>query len=197
MSMNINILGDCLGKRLSKLLMVLAYSQEEAKGQFHKRAVLANALSFRFSFRENMRMYPRSGFRSREHPPKPPFCTTPERWHVCRAHFGHISKIAPKFKAWTVGRKTSIVSKKGASKQICTNLHPHALFLWAPNRNTAAQIRTPSWKRPQRSAYSRRGVQIRFGLELAEFVERTLERQRKTRTRRLKNYQYQYWKAKT
>ena len=55
-----------------------------------KRVVLAEVPSFRFSFRGNMRTYPRSGFRSGgtsectlfrssflgEHPPKPPFCKT-------------------------------------------------------------------------------------------------------------------------
>ena len=35
----------------------------EIKGRFRKRVVLANVLSFRFSFRGNMRTYPRSGFR--------------------------------------------------------------------------------------------------------------------------------------
>ena len=33
-------------------------------GRFRKRVVLANVLSFRFSFQENMRTYPRSSFRS-------------------------------------------------------------------------------------------------------------------------------------
>ena len=36
----------------------------ETKGRFCKRVVLANVPSFRFSFRGNMRTYPRSGFRS-------------------------------------------------------------------------------------------------------------------------------------
>ena len=59
----------------------------EIKGRFRKRVVLANVPSFRFSFWGNIRMYPRSGFRSEgtsectlvpvfvpgEHPPKPPF----------------------------------------------------------------------------------------------------------------------------
>ena len=57
---------------------------------FSKRVVLANLPSFRFSFRGNMRTYPRSGFRSGgtfectlvpvfvpgEHLPKPPFWKT-------------------------------------------------------------------------------------------------------------------------
>ena len=60
------------------------------KGRFRKRVLLANVPSFRFSFRGNMRTYPRSGFRSGgtsectlvpvfvpgEHPPKPPFWRT-------------------------------------------------------------------------------------------------------------------------
>ena len=37
----------------------------ERKGRFRERAVLANVPSFRFLFRGNIRMYPRSGFRSR------------------------------------------------------------------------------------------------------------------------------------
>ena len=59
--------------------------------RFRKRVVLANAPSFLFSFRGNMRTYPRSGFRSGrtsectlvpvfvpgEHPPKPPFWKPP------------------------------------------------------------------------------------------------------------------------
>ena len=63
----------------------------EKKGRFCKRVVLANVPSFRFSFRENMRTYPRCGFHSEgtselytlvpvfvlgEHPPKPPFWKT-------------------------------------------------------------------------------------------------------------------------
>ena len=62
----------------------------ETKGWFRKRVVLANVPSFRFSFRGNMRTYPRSGFRSGgtskcivipvfvpgEHPPKLPFWKT-------------------------------------------------------------------------------------------------------------------------
>ena len=59
----------------------------EIRGGFRKRVVLANVPSFRFSFRGNMRTYPRSGFRSMEHtlvpifvpgehPPKPPFWKT-------------------------------------------------------------------------------------------------------------------------
>ena len=65
----------------------------EIKGRVRKRVVLAKVPSFRFSFRGNMRTYPRSGFRSGgtsectlgpvfvpgKHPPnhpfgKPPFC---------------------------------------------------------------------------------------------------------------------------
>ena len=64
----------------------------EIRGRFRKRVVLANVSSFRFSFRGNMRTYPRSGFcRSGgtsertlvpvfvpgEHPPKPPFWKPP------------------------------------------------------------------------------------------------------------------------
>ena len=45
----------------------------ETKGRFRKRAVLANVPSFRFSFWRNMRAYPRSGFRSGEHPNVPSF----------------------------------------------------------------------------------------------------------------------------
>ena len=62
----------------------------ETKARFRKRVVLANVPSFRCSFRENMRTYPRSVFRSGgtsqctlvpvfvpvEHPPKPPFWKT-------------------------------------------------------------------------------------------------------------------------
>ena len=61
------------------------------KGRFRKRVVLANVPSFRFSFRGNMRTYPRSNFRSGgtsectlvpvfvlgEHLPKPPFWKPP------------------------------------------------------------------------------------------------------------------------
>ena len=36
----------------------------ETKGRFRKRVVLANVPSFQLSFRGNVRMYPRSGFRS-------------------------------------------------------------------------------------------------------------------------------------
>ena len=39
-------------------------SHWETKGRFCRRVVLANVPSFRLSFRGNMRMYPRSGFRS-------------------------------------------------------------------------------------------------------------------------------------
>ena len=39
-------------------------SHWETKGRFRKRVVSANVPSFRFSFRGNMRTYPRSGFRS-------------------------------------------------------------------------------------------------------------------------------------
>ena len=59
------------------------------KGAVRKRMVLANVPSlrflvqgehvvpsFRFSFRRNIRMYPRSSSRSGEHPPKPPFLKT-------------------------------------------------------------------------------------------------------------------------
>ena len=45
----------------------------EIKGRFRKRVVLANVPSFRFSFRGNMRTYPRSGFRSGQHPNVPSF----------------------------------------------------------------------------------------------------------------------------
>ena len=37
---------------------------QEIKGRFRKRVVLVNVPSFRFSFRGNLRMYPRSSFRS-------------------------------------------------------------------------------------------------------------------------------------
>ena len=70
------------------------YYHWETRGRFRKRVVLANVPSFQFSFRGNMRTYPRSGFRSGgtsertlvpvfvpgEHPPpfgKPPFCQPP------------------------------------------------------------------------------------------------------------------------
>ena len=45
----------------------------EIKGQFRKRVVLSNVPSFRFSFRGNIRMYPRSGFRSGFRPNVPSF----------------------------------------------------------------------------------------------------------------------------
>ena len=45
--------------------------------------------------------------------------------------------------------------------------------LRAPDRNKPTQIRTPSWKTPQRRTYRRRGVQIRVGLEPAERAPRT------------------------
>ena len=48
----------------SWLFRFLAISHWETKGRFRKRVVLANVPSFRFSFQGNMRMYPRSGFRS-------------------------------------------------------------------------------------------------------------------------------------
>ena len=65
----------------------LFFVDREVKRRFRKRVVLANVPSFPFSFRANMRTYPRSGLRSRgtsertlvplfvpgEHPPKPPF----------------------------------------------------------------------------------------------------------------------------
>ena len=60
-------------------------AHREIKGRFRKRVGLANVPSFLFSFRGNMRTYPRSGLRSGgasertlvpvfvpgEHPPKP------------------------------------------------------------------------------------------------------------------------------
>ena len=86
----------------------------EIKGRFRKRVVLANVPLFRFSFRGNMRTYPRSGFRSwgtsectlvpvfvlGEHPPNPPFwkttlLATPDksaRKDSKRAFFGGITK---------------------------------------------------------------------------------------------------------
>ena len=70
---------------------VAAIVHWEIKGRFRKRVVLANVLSFRFSFRGSIRTYPSSGFRSGgtpectlvpisvpgEHPPKPPFWKPP------------------------------------------------------------------------------------------------------------------------
>ena len=64
--------------------------REETKGRFRKRVVLANVASFwsfvpgehanvpsfRFSFWGNIRMYPRSGFRSGGTSAKPPFLKT-------------------------------------------------------------------------------------------------------------------------
>ena len=88
--------GRVYGKSLSKWEAIcqrwplffqdLRTGREETKGQFRQRVALAsvpsfrifvpgehaNVPSFRFSFPGNIRMYPRSGFRS-EHPPKPPF----------------------------------------------------------------------------------------------------------------------------
>ena len=72
-------------------LQLGSFSHWEIKGRFRKRVVLANVPSFRFSFWGNIRMYPRSGFRSEgtsectliqvfvpgEHPPKPPFWKPP------------------------------------------------------------------------------------------------------------------------
>ena len=43
---------------------IFANSSWQIKGRFRKRVVLANVPSFRFSFQGNIRMYPRSGFRS-------------------------------------------------------------------------------------------------------------------------------------
>ena len=37
-----------------------------------------------------------------------------------------------------------------------------------PSSVKPAQVRTPSWKTPQRGTYSQRGVQIRVGLELSD-----------------------------
>ena len=51
---------------------------------------------------------------------------------------------------------------------------PASPHLRAPNRNKPAQIRTPSWKTPQRRTYRRRGVQIRVGLEPTENVPSNL-----------------------
>ena len=64
--------------------------REETKGRFRKRVVLANVPSFRFLVPGtsactlvpvltpgNIRMYPRSSFWYREHPPKPPFRKPP------------------------------------------------------------------------------------------------------------------------
>ena len=45
----------------------------ETKGRFRKRVVLPNVPSFRFSFRGNMRTYPRSFFVPGEHPNVPSF----------------------------------------------------------------------------------------------------------------------------
>ena len=61
------------------------------KGRFHTRVVFgecalvpvfvlgehANVPSFKFSFRGNIRMYPRPVFVPGEHPPKLPFCQHP------------------------------------------------------------------------------------------------------------------------
>ena len=66
---------------------MVATNHWEIKGRFRKRVVLANVPSFQFSFRGNMRTYPRSGicsggtsectlvpvFVPGEHPPKSPF----------------------------------------------------------------------------------------------------------------------------
>ena len=50
--------------KTSKSRWKSAESHWETKGRFRKRVVLANVPSFRFSFRGNMRTYPRSGLRS-------------------------------------------------------------------------------------------------------------------------------------
>ena len=44
--------------------MDIRMNREETQGRFRKRVVLANVPLFRFSFRGNMRTYPRSGLRS-------------------------------------------------------------------------------------------------------------------------------------
>ena len=92
-------------------------SHQETEGRFCKRVVLANVPSFRFSFRGNMRTYPRSGFRSGrtsectlvpvfvlgEHPPKPPFwkttlLATPEcHLRPLKAHLHESWRQSPRF----------------------------------------------------------------------------------------------------
>ena len=58
--------GGTPGVTLShSFVTLLLFIHWETKGQFRKRVVLANVPSFRFSFRGNIRTYPRSGFRSR------------------------------------------------------------------------------------------------------------------------------------
>ena len=53
-------------------------------------------------------------------------------------------------------------------KQICTNLRSHALVCELRAGTTYINL-YPSWKTPQRRTYSWCGVQIRVGLELADF----------------------------
>ena len=64
--------------RFARIALRIARATKETFGECTLVPVFvpgehANVASFRFSFRGNMRTYPRSGFRSGEHPPKPPF----------------------------------------------------------------------------------------------------------------------------
>ena len=64
--------------------------------------------------------------------------------------------------------RTYLHEKPQKTKTDMYKFAPRNPRLQAPNRNKPTQIRTPSWKTPQRRTYSRRGVQIRVGSEPTE-----------------------------
>ena len=133
----------------------------ETKGRFRKRVVLASVPSFRFSFRENMRTYPRSCFRSGgtcectlvpvfvpgEHPPKPPFWKTTllSGINFCTgdfappkpefgAEFWETNFGRPNFGSEFLGRifSSCISSKRGPKRN-------------SPSRNSPSKIHLPKF----------------------------------------------------
>ena len=67
--------------------------------------------------------------------------------------------------------RTYLLERPQKTKTDMYKFAPRSPRLQAPNRNKPTQIRAPSWKTPQRRTYSRRGVQIRVGLEPADDLQ--------------------------